>query len=152
MKNLRGAEQGSFDAGATDRITGIGKILRKTKIDELPQLFNVLRGEMSFVGPRPEVQKWVSIYPERWEKILTVRPGITDNASIEFRNEEEILAASENPEKTYRDVILPLKLTFYESYVDNHSIAGDLYIIWKTFIALFRGENPVNVHYPYEII
>lgn len=143
MNFLQGTELGTFDAGSMVRITRIGKILRKTKIDELPQLWNVVRGDMSLVGPRPEVQKWVSVYPERWAKVLTVRPGITDNASIEFRHEEEILAASDEPEKTYCDEILPRKLTSYESYIENHSLVCDFNIILKTLFALFRWKNRV---------
>ena len=141
MNLLERAERGSFDAGSTARITRIGKILRKTKLDELPQLWNVVRGDMSLVGPRPEVEKWIKVYPDRWAKVLTVRPGVTDNASIEFRDEEEILAISDEPERTYRDEILPRKLKYYESYVENHSIAVDFSIILKTLFSLFRSRN-----------
>ena len=105
MTVLKAVEQGAFDAGNTSRVTQVGRLLRKTKLDELPQLWNVLVGDMSLVGPRPEVRKWVEVYPERWARVHTIRPGITDPASIEFRNEEEILAAAENPEATYREVI-----------------------------------------------
>ena len=129
----REAALGSFDAGDFSRVTKVGRWLRKTKIDELPQLWNVLIGDMSIVGPRPEVQKWVSVYPERWKAVHTVRPGITDNASIEFRNEEDLLAASDVPETTYKEVILPQKLALYESYVRSHSFWGDIRIILKTF-------------------
>jgi lipopolysaccharide/colanic/teichoic acid biosynthesis glycosyltransferase len=132
MTLLKDASQGSFDAGDSRRVTPVGRVLRRTKLDELPQLWNVLRGDMSLVGPRPEVQKWVDVYPERWSRVLSLRPGITDNASLEFRNEEELLAASSNPEKTYRDEVLPRKLDLYEGYVQNHSLAGDLRIIFRT--------------------
>ena len=139
MTVLREALQGSFHAGDTSRVTSIGKILRKTKLDELPQLLNVFSGKMSFVGPRPEVQKWVDAYPERWAVVHSVKPGITDNASIEFRNEEEILAASSEPLVTYRDEILPLKLTMYEDYVHNKSFWKDIGILFKTFTSvIFR--------------
>ena len=114
MTIKKDAEKGSFDVGSSVRVTKVGKILRKTKLDELPQLWNVLKGNMSLVGPRPEVRKWVEVYPERWSFVHQVRPGITDPASIKFRNEEEILAKSVNPEKTYKEEILPLKLSFYE--------------------------------------
>lgn len=124
--------EGSFDVGDQSRITALGKILRKTKLDEIPQLINVLKGEMSLVGPRPEVKKWTAVYPEQWAFVHQVKPGITDNASIEFRNEEEILAQSSNPEKTYRDVILPRKLELYINYVNHHSFIGDLMIILRT--------------------
>ncbi|ASB48295.1 sugar transferase [Alkalitalea saponilacus] len=133
MSVRKEASDGSFDAGDASRVTGIGRLLRKSKLDELPQLLNVLKGEMSFVGPRPEVEKWVNAYPERWSVVLTVKPGITDNASLEFRNEEEILAAAKDKEGTYRNEILPRKLDLYEAYVRNHSFFGDLLILARTF-------------------
>lgn len=132
MTVLREAAHGSFDAGNSSRVTRVGRWLRKTKIDELPQLWNVLIGDMSLVGPRPEVLKWVMVYPGRWKIVHTVRPGITDNASIEFRNEEALLAASDAPETTYKEVVLPQKLVLYESYVRSHSFWGDIRIILKT--------------------
>lgn len=132
MSVVSDKNKGSFDAGDVSRITPLGKILRKTKLDELPQLINVLKGDMSIVGPRPEVKQWTEIYPEKWEIIHTVKPGITDNASIEFRNEEKILAQSEDPTLTYRDVILPRKLDLYIDYVNNQSFLGDIKIILKT--------------------
>lgn len=124
--------EGSFDVGDQSRITALGKILRKTKLDEIPQLINVLKGDMSLVGPRPEVKKWTAVYPEQWAIVHQVQPGITDNASIEFRNEEEILAQSSNPEETYQNVILPRKLELYIDYVNHHSFSGDLMIILRT--------------------
>jgi lipopolysaccharide/colanic/teichoic acid biosynthesis glycosyltransferase len=130
------ASQGSFDAGDSSRVTRVGRILRKTKLDEIPQLLNVLLGDMSFVGPRPEVQKWVAIYPERWAIVHSVKPGITDNASLEFKNEEEILAASNDRENTYRNQILPRKLDMYEQYVHENSFFGDLLIIFKTGLSV----------------
>ncbi len=128
----------SFDAGNTSRVTPIGRLLRKTKLDELPQLYNVLRGDMSLVGPRPEVRKWVEVYPERWAIIHTARPGITDPASIAFRHEEDLLAASPDPERTYREQVLPQKLALYESYIRTRSFWGDIGIIMKT-IAVVLG-------------
>jgi lipopolysaccharide/colanic/teichoic acid biosynthesis glycosyltransferase len=89
MKNNSGSSLGSFDAGDRSRVTRFGKVLRKTKLDELPQLFNVLKGDMLVVGPRPEVKQYVEAYPERWSIVCKVKPGIADNASIEFRDEEE---------------------------------------------------------------
>ena len=128
----------SFVPGNTPRITHVGKYLRKMKLDELPQLFNVLKGDMSIVGPRPEVEKWVAVYPEQWKKVLTVKPGITDNASILYRNEEMILAAADDPDKTYKEIILPAKLKCYEEYVKNNSLFGDLKLIFKTvFFIIF---------------
>ena len=126
------AKSGSFDAGDSSRVTRVGKLLRKTKLDELPQLFNVVIGNMWLVGPRPEVQKWVGAYPERWAVVHSVRPGITDNASIVFRNEEEILAASSDPQLTYRIEILPQKLKLYEDYIRKNSFWVDIKIIFKT--------------------
>ena len=132
MQVRKGTEKGSFDAGNASRITSIGRFLRKTKLDEIPQLWNVLIGDMALVGPRPEVRKWVEVYPDRWAKVLTVRPGITDPASIVYRNEEEILAGSTDPERTYREEILPHKLSLYEEYVHTRSFGGDIGIIFKT--------------------
>jgi len=132
MRVLNGTEKGSFDAGNVSRITSFGRFLRKTKLDELPQLWNVLTGDMALVGPRPEVRKWVEVYPDRWAKVLTVRPGITDPASIVYRDEEEILARSADPERTYREEILPHKLSLYEEYVHSRSFLGDIGIIFKT--------------------
>lgn len=133
MTVLREARQGTFDAGDSSRVTRVGQWLRRFKLDELPQIINVLKGDMSFVGPRPEIRKWVEVYPERWTKVLSVRPGITDNASIEFRNEEEILKASANPLQTYQNEVLPQKLDLYEHYVDNQSLWGDVKIVFRTF-------------------
>ena len=121
MSSNKISANASFDAGDQSRVTRIGKVLRKTKLDELPQLFNVLIGDMSFVGPRPEVKKWVDIYPQQWAFVLSVEPGITDNAAILYRNEEEILAKVMNPEIHYREIILPQKLNLYREYILNHS-------------------------------
>jgi lipopolysaccharide/colanic/teichoic acid biosynthesis glycosyltransferase len=130
--------QGSFDVGSSARVTAVGALLRRTKLDELPQLWNVLRGDMSLVGPRPEVCKWVDAYPERWKKVHQVLPGVTDPASIVYRNEEQLLAHSSDPEKTYREEILPHKLSLYEDYVDNHSLLGDVRILFQTVAALIK--------------
>ena len=138
-EKLDSTESGAFDVGDTSRVTAVGRILRKTKLDELPQLWNVLRGDMSLVGPRPEVRKWVEAYPERWAKVLAVRPGITDPASIAFRNEEELLAQAVDPEEAYRNVILPQKLALYEQYVENRSFWGDMGIIINTIWAVIRS-------------
>jgi lipopolysaccharide/colanic/teichoic acid biosynthesis glycosyltransferase len=121
-----------FEPGQKSRVTGVGRVLRKTKLDELPQLWNVLIGDMSFVGPRPEVPEWVAAFPDRWATVHGVRPGITDPAAIEYRNEEELLAASSDPAQTYRTVILPRKLDMYETYVAERSFLGDVRIILQT--------------------
>ena len=128
----------NFDAGDQSRVTRIGKILRKTKLDELPQLYNVLIGDMSLVGPRPEVKKWVDFYPYQWAFILTMKPGITDNAAIIYRNEEEILAKVVNPEKHYGEIILPQKLNIYRDYILNHSFIGDIQIIFRTIFSIVK--------------
>ncbi len=120
------------------RLTKIGKILRKYKLDELPQFINVLKGEMSFVGPRPEVLEEVKTYSEEEKKILSIRPGITDWASIEFRNEGEILRGSKNPHKTYQEKIRPEKHRLELEYVKNHSFFTDLKIILKTIQIIFK--------------
>jgi lipopolysaccharide/colanic/teichoic acid biosynthesis glycosyltransferase len=140
MSVKAGAETGSFDAGNAQRVTSLGRVLRKSKLDELPQLWNVLKGDMSLVGPRPEVAKWVSVYPERWARVLSVRPGITDPASIRYRNEEQLLAASPDPERTYREEILPRKLDLYEEYVRTQSFWADIAIILKTLHVVVRGR------------
>lgn len=114
------------------RITSIGKFIRKTKIDELPQLFNVLKGDMSLVGPRPEVKKYVDYKKKDYEKILTVKPGITDWAAIKYRDEEEILASQKDKEEAYKNIILPKKIELYYQYIDNITFQNDLKIILNT--------------------
>lgn len=132
MKVAAGKSSGSFDAGDSSRITVLGKFLRKTKIDELPQLLNVILGDMSLVGPRPEVKIWTEVYAEKWAIVHRVRPGITDEASITFRNEEEILKNALNPKEVYKNQILPQKLALYINYVHNQSFYNDCKIIVKT--------------------
>jgi lipopolysaccharide/colanic/teichoic acid biosynthesis glycosyltransferase len=124
--------QGEFQPGNLSRITSIGRVLRKTKIDELPQLYNVFIGDMSIVGPRPEVRKWVDIFSDRWKTIHQIRPGITDPASIQYRNEEQLLATSDQPEKMYEYEILPKKLELYEDYIKKQSLINDFCLIIKT--------------------
>jgi lipopolysaccharide/colanic/teichoic acid biosynthesis glycosyltransferase len=124
--------------GADERVTRSGAFLRKYKLDELPQFINVLYGDMSIVGPRPEVPRFVALYPaDLRELVLSVRPGITDQASIEFRDENDLLGTSGNPETTYIEQILPVKLSYYASYVTDRSFAGDLILIWRTAVAVF---------------
>ena len=115
------------------RITRSGKLLRKYKLDELPQLFNVLKGEMSFVGPRPEVPQYVALYTGEQRQVLKVRPGITDLASIHFRNEGELLANVQNPEETYIQKIMPYKLELNRNYIHRASLGFDLLLILQTF-------------------
>lgn len=123
--------------GNDSRITNIGKTLRKYKIDELPQLINILKGEMSFVGPRPEVPEYVKYYSQKDRDIvLSVRPGITDIASIEFKDENAILSQEADPEKAYIEKILPKKLRYCRFYVKKQSLAYDVSIILKTLQAV----------------
>ena len=120
------------------RITNIGRFLRKYKLDELPQLINVLTGDMSFVGPRPQVQWAVDLYTSEERQILTIRPGITDYASLCFADEDEILKGSPDPDKDYMEKIHPEKMRLSLEYVKNHSFWGDIKIILLTLVRIFR--------------
>ena len=125
--------QGLLTIGGRDgRITKAGVFIRKYKLDELPQLFNVLRGDMSFVGPRPEVRKYVELYTEEQKKVLTVRPGITSLSSIKYRNENEILSRSDNLEQYYIDVIMQDKLAIELDYLEQRSLLTDIKVIFQT--------------------
>ena len=124
---------------ADNRITGAGRFLRKTKLDELPQLINVLKGDMSLVGPRPEVPRYVAMYNEVQQRVLDVRPGITDHASIRYFEENELLAQSSDPERTYIEEIMPKKLAINLEYVNHHNLMTDLGILFRTFLRMVRG-------------
>ncbi len=124
--------------GRDPRVTKVGYYLRKYKLDELPQLINVLVGDMSFVGPRPEVRKYVDLYSMEQKKVLEVRPGITDYASIEYSNENEILANSENPEKTYIEEIMPAKLKLNQKYIAEVSVVTDIKLILATIRKILK--------------
>jgi len=127
----------AITVGADPRITRAGAFLRRHKLDELPQLIDVLRGDMSLVGPRPELPRYVAGYPPALrDKVLSVRPGITDVASIEFRNEAELLARAADPDREYREVVLPAKLRLAAAYVDGATLASDLRVIGRTLKAL----------------
>lgn len=127
----------AVSAAGDRRVTHVGRILRKSKLDELPQLLDVLEGHMSFVGPRPEVPEYVALWPEADRAvILSVRPGITDPASILYRNEAEELAAVEEPVRYYSEVILPRKVALYVEYVRTRTIFGDFKILLATFRAV----------------
>lgn len=134
------ADKGSLITVSTtdSRITKIGAFLRKYKIDEFPQFLNILKGEMSIVGPRPEVRKYVDMYTPEQLRVLSVRPGLTDYASIRYVNENALLAASNDPEKTYIQEIMPDKLALNLKYIDEQSIGVDLKIIWQTLVAIVR--------------
>lgn len=127
------AKGGQVTVEGDSRITKIGHFLRKFKLDELPQLINVLLGHMSLVGPRPEVPKYVEMYNRDQSRVLLVRPGITDLASITYRSESEILARAEDPEKAYIEEIMPDKLRLNLEYIKNMSLGYDLKLIFKTF-------------------
>jgi len=132
-------KKGLITIGNSDsRITRIGKFIRAYKIDELPQLVNVLIGDMSMVGPRPEVKKYVDLYTIEQSKILNVRPGITDDASIYFRNENELLSLVDNPEEYYIQVILPHKINLNMAFINNPSIAKYFSVIYKTIIVTLK--------------
>ena len=124
---------GKLTVGMRDaRITRIGYFIRKFKLDEFPQFINVLKGEMSIVGPRPDVQEYVNLYSEEEQKILKVKPGITDYASLEYFEESELLAKSSNPEKTYIEEIMPAKLKLNQKYLANPTLGHDIKIIFLT--------------------
>ena len=132
--------QGQLTIGGRDpRITGVGYLLRKTKLDELPQLWNVLVGDMSVVGPRPEVPKYVALYNEEQRAVLSVRPGITGMASIDYIDENELLAKATDPERAYIEEVMPAKLALDLRYVREQSFALDLRIIMATVGRVFGG-------------
>lgn len=125
--------------GADARVTNVGTVLRKYKLDELAQLIDVFVGDMSLVGPRPEVPRYVACYPtEAREIVLSVKPGITDRASIEYKDENEILGKATDPHKAYVDEVLPIKIRYYIDYVQNRSFWGDIRIIFATLFAIVR--------------
>ena len=141
FRSMRVANEGALVTSANDsRITPVGAFLRKTKLDELPQLIDVLVGDMSVVGPRPEVPRYVELWGEETRReILSIRPGITDPAAIAFRNEQDELAAADDPERHYVEVILPKKVAMYRDYAQHRSLVGDLAVIVRTFAAIVRG-------------
>jgi len=141
MTVLRNPEQGEFDPGDKHRITRAGSFLRKTKLDELPELFNVLNGDMSIVGPRPEVEKYVKVYHEDFKEILKIRPGLSDYASVKYRDEETILANQSDPESYYRQVILPDKINLAKRYIKDISFKTDMQIIGETLKCIVRGKR-----------
>ena len=129
--------KGKLTVGSKDsRITKIGFWIRKYKIDELPQFINVAKGEMSIVGPRPEVSKYVNLYSNIQKKVLSIKPGITDYASLKYFEENKLLRKSLNPEETYVKEIMPEKLKINLEYLEKNSFKNDLIIIWKTFLRI----------------
>jgi lipopolysaccharide/colanic/teichoic acid biosynthesis glycosyltransferase len=123
--------------GDDPRITRFGRFLRKTKLDELPQLVNIIRGEMSFVGPRPEVPRYVRLFQREYQEILTVRPGLTDLASLKYRDEAALLAKADDPEEEYTKRVLPDKIRLSKDYIRHSSFVYDMGLIVKTIFALF---------------
>lgn len=126
----------SITAEGDDRITSVGRLLRSTKLDELPQLINVIRGDMSLVGPRPEDPRYVAMFPVEFAEILTVRPGITGVASIAYRNEEKLLASTAEPERYYVDSLLPAKLRLERAYLEDRSVRTNIRILRMTLGAV----------------
>jgi lipopolysaccharide/colanic/teichoic acid biosynthesis glycosyltransferase len=133
FRSMHADSRGPAITAATDsRITRVGGLLRAAKLDELPQLWNVLLGDMSLVGPRPEIPRYVEAFRGRYTAILALRPGITDLASLQFRNEEQVLANAADPLLEYESVVLPAKLDLADEYVQRHCFALDLLILWRT--------------------
>ncbi|KAF5046941.1 Undecaprenyl phosphate N,N'-diacetylbacillosamine 1-phosphate transferase [anaerobic digester metagenome] len=129
--------KGLLTVGSADaRVTGFGKFLRKSKMDELPQMINIIIGHMSFVGPRPEVPKYVAMYNDEQKKVLSVRPGLTDYASLEYINESDLLAQQSDPEKFYIETVMPAKLSLNLKYIKEMSCATDLKIIFRTLFKI----------------
>jgi lipopolysaccharide/colanic/teichoic acid biosynthesis glycosyltransferase len=139
MADGAGRDGRQITVGDDARITRAGRFLRRTKLDELPQLIDVLLGDMSIVGPRPEVPRYVALYPAPLrDKVLSVRPGITDYASVQFRDENALLAQAADPEREYTDVVMPAKLRLAALYVDQANLATDLRLIGLTLKTLIR--------------
>jgi lipopolysaccharide/colanic/teichoic acid biosynthesis glycosyltransferase len=136
MRAARAGEHLQITVRGDPRVTPVGRVLRKLKLDELPQLINVLRGDMSLVGPRPEVAKYVEMFRNDFEEVLRVRPGITDLASIKYRDEEAILASAADPEQAYVTTIMPDKIALAKEYVRKRSATMDMAIILRTLRSL----------------
>jgi lipopolysaccharide/colanic/teichoic acid biosynthesis glycosyltransferase len=139
FRSMRIGATGPLVTAAQDaRVTRVGRFLRRYKLDELPQLWNVLVGDMSLVGPRPEVERYVRLFPEAYERILTVRPGLTDFAALEYRDEQATLQASPDPESAYTAVVLPAKIELYHLYLDEMSLGTDVVLVLRTIAVLLR--------------
>ncbi len=138
FRTMKESERGlKITSGGDPRVTRLGRMLRKTKIDELPQLWNVLIGDMALVGPRPEVREYVELHPKLWAEILTVRPGITDPVTLKLRNEEELLSLAEDPPAFYAKSLSLYKANGYLDYVRNRRAFDDLKIIFRTLLGVF---------------
>ena len=136
---LNSDRTGQLTVGNDPRITRVGSFIRKVKLDEFPQFLNVLIGDMSIVGPRPEVPEFVALYSEEQRKVLLVRPGITDEASLTYFEENMLLAASNDPNKTYVEEIMPAKIAINLAYLENRSLLADCKVIGKTILRIFRA-------------
>ena len=133
------AVKGTLTVGDDSRITRVGLLIRKLKLDEFPQFLNVVLGDMSIVGPRPEVPEFVALYSEEQRRVLSVRPGITDEASLAYFEESKLLATSTNPKKTYIEEIMPAKITINLAYLENRTFLADITVIGKTILRIFRA-------------
>lgn len=143
LRSMRNRKEGgmAITVGNRDpRVLRVGAVIRKYKLDEIPQLWNVFKGDMSLVGPRPEVKRYTDLYNEKQLEVLNVRPGITDFASVSFRNENEILAKQSDPEQYYIDHIMPEKIELNRRYIDNPSLANYFLILWLTLKAIFSSK------------
>jgi lipopolysaccharide/colanic/teichoic acid biosynthesis glycosyltransferase len=141
MRQTGDGEGALITAGRDPRITKVGEILRLTKIDELPQLINVFKGNMSVVGPRPEVPHYVELFRNQYEEILKVRPGITDLASLKYRDEAAFLGQFSNPEQEYIARVLPDKITLAKQYIEHASVLFDVRVIFKTLLKMFDHDT-----------
>jgi lipopolysaccharide/colanic/teichoic acid biosynthesis glycosyltransferase len=136
MKQTPAGHGSQVTVGDDPRITRVGRFLRQAKLDEIPQLINILRGEMSFVGPRPEVARYVQLFQAEYQEILTVRPGLTDLASLKYRDEAALLAKAEDPEEEYTKRVLPDKIRLSKDYIKHSSFVYDMGLIVKTIVAV----------------
>lgn len=143
---LAGVAGTRITAGRDPRVTRVGAWLRRYKIDELPQLWNVLKGDLSLVGPRPEIPPFVDEKDPAWRAVLAVRPGITDPATLQFRHEEEVLAGAGDPEQYYRETILPAKLALNLEYIRARTFWGDLKLIARTVRACAVADERTTLH------
>jgi len=136
---VNSAVKGTLTVGDDNRITRVGSLIRKVKLDEFPQFLNVLIGDMSIVGPRPEVPEFVALYSEEQRKVLSVRPGITDEASLAYFEENKLLATSTDPKTIYIEEIMPAKIAINLAYLENRSLLADITVIGKTILRIFRA-------------
>jgi lipopolysaccharide/colanic/teichoic acid biosynthesis glycosyltransferase len=142
LRSMRTSNAGALiTAGGDSRITPIGRIIRKYKLDEIPQLWNVVRGDMGLVGPRPEVERYVDLQDPVWRKVLSVRPGITDLATLLCRDEESLLAAAADPESYYRNVLLPRKLAVSVAAIERRSLWNSLQLLVLTVLCSFMPSR-----------